>query len=204
MTRCWTQPHRRRIRGRCTALELRQLGLRLASENSYWGYRQIQGELAGLGYQVAANTVWLILTRAGINPRTLPQRSPWRPFLRLPARGIVATDLFVSTRCCFQRWSVLFVVDHATCRVHLLGVTANPSAAWVAQQARILLMTLGDRAAVFPFLIRIVTARSPTSSTPYSPARPFASCARRGEHLGRTRSPNAGSALFAARCSTGC
>jgi putative transposase len=59
----WTQPRRRRA-GRSTAPELRELVLRLASENSSWGYRRIQGELARLGYQ----TVWSILKRAGIDP----------------------------------------------------------------------------------------------------------------------------------------
>src|SRR6185312_5989259 len=62
--RRWTQPRRHRTSGRRTAPELRRLVLRLAVENSSWGYRRIHGELAGLGYQVAASTVWAILKRA--------------------------------------------------------------------------------------------------------------------------------------------
>ncbi|HEY3690447.1 MAG TPA: helix-turn-helix domain-containing protein [Pseudonocardiaceae bacterium] len=59
VTRRWTQPRRRRCTGgRCTAPELHRLALRLASENSTWGYRRIHGELAGLGYQLAPSTVW--------------------------------------------------------------------------------------------------------------------------------------------------
>ena len=152
--RRWTQPRRHRTSGRRTAPELRRLVLRLAIENSSWGYRRIHGELAGLGYQIAASTVWSILQRAGIDPAPRRDGPSWQQFLRGQARGILATDFFCVDTLLLQRLYVLVVVEHATRRVHLLGITANPSGAWVAQQARNLMMDLGDRAAEFTALIR--------------------------------------------------
>jgi transposase len=152
--RRWTQPRRHRSGGRRTVPELRRLVLRRAAENFFWGYRRIHGELAGLGYQIAASTVWLILQRAGIDPAPRRDGPRWRQFLRAQARGILATDFFCVDTLLLPRLSVLFVVEHASRRVPLLGVTAHPSGAWVAQQARNLLMDLGDRAAEFTVLIR--------------------------------------------------
>ena len=73
VTRRWTQPRQRHTNDRSPASELRQLVLRLASENPTWRYRRMHGELAGLGYRLAPSTVWLILKRAGIDPA--PRRS---------------------------------------------------------------------------------------------------------------------------------
>ena len=75
--RRWTQPRSQRSGGRRTPLELRRLVLRLAAENSSWGYRRIHGELAGLGYRIAATTVWSILKRAGIDPAPRRERPSW-------------------------------------------------------------------------------------------------------------------------------
>jgi putative transposase len=127
VTRGWTQPRRRRTGGRSTAVELRQLVLRLASENPTWGYRRIHGERAGLGYRLVPSTVWLILKRAGIDPASGRSGPTWRQFLRVPANGILATDFFCVDTVLGHWLSVLFVGEHATRGVPLLGVTANPS-----------------------------------------------------------------------------
>jgi putative transposase len=64
---------------------LRALVLRLATENPTWGYRRIHGELAGLGYQIGASTVWTILHSAGIDPSTRRAGPSWSEFLRAQA-----------------------------------------------------------------------------------------------------------------------
>ena len=66
----------------------------MATDNPTWGYRRIHGELAGLGYQIGASTVWKILNAAGINPSPRRAGPSWAQFLRAQADGILACDLF--------------------------------------------------------------------------------------------------------------
>jgi len=150
--RRWTCPHRRGRPG--VALELRALVLRLARENSSWGYRRIHGELCRLGYKIGASTVWAILQRAGVDPAPKRSALTWRQFLRAQAEGMLAVDFFTVDTVFLKLLCVLFAVEVTTRRVHVLRVTAHPSGAWVAQLARNLLMALDDPAGRFQFLVR--------------------------------------------------
>jgi putative transposase len=126
----------------------------MARENSTWGYRRIHGELVGLGHRVAASTVWMILKTAGIDPAPLRSGPTWRQFLTAQARGILPVDFANVDTVFLRRLYVLVVIEHSRRRVHLAGITAHPTGAWVAQQARNLLMDLGEHANRFQFLIR--------------------------------------------------
>jgi putative transposase len=92
----WTYPHRRPGRPPVGA-EVRQLIVRLARENSHWGYVRIVGELRKLGITVSATLVRNVLARAGIPPAPERTASSWRSFLRQHGNAILACDFSLST-----------------------------------------------------------------------------------------------------------
>ncbi len=151
--RRWTYP--RRAPGRPpTAQAVRALVLEMARDNPAGGYRRIHGELTGLGYKIAPLTVWQILKEAGIDPAPRRAGQTWRAFLAGQATTILAVDFFHVDTVFPQRLYELFFIEHGTRRVHLAGITAHPTGAWVTQQARNLLMNLEGSADSLKFLIR--------------------------------------------------
>lgn len=114
--------------------------------------------------KVAASTVWQILKGASIDPA--PQRSSttWATFLRSQAQAIVACDFFETVTLTGQRLYALAVIEHSTRRNRLLGATAHPTAAWVTQSARNLVMDLQGAGAAVRHMIRDRDGKFPALS----------------------------------------
>ena len=112
--------------------------VRMARENSSWGYCRIQGELKNLGHRVAASTIGNVLKDNGMRPA--PDRpSSWRTFLRAHWGEIAGIDFFTTevwTPLGLKTYYILFLIDLKTRRVHIASITTNPGASFMAQVAR--------------------------------------------------------------------
>jgi putative transposase len=135
--RKWAAYRGRPRRGRPPiSAECRHLIIRMAKENSGWGYFRIRGELLKVGYTVAATTIRSLLVAAGIPPSGRRAKLSWKRFSAAHAETLVAADFFSVDTVFFKRLYVLIYMHLATRRVLLASCTAKPNEAWVTQQAR--------------------------------------------------------------------
>ena len=155
VARTWDYPNRRGPAPATDRAPQHQgVVVRMAEENPGWGHRRIQGELARLGHRIAPSTVWQILATAGIDPAPRRSGPTWKQFLTAQAHAILACDLLTVEAVRLRRSYVLIFVEHHTRTLHVAGVTAHPTAAWMVQQARNVTIDLAKRMDSLRFLIR--------------------------------------------------
>ncbi|HEY3035256.1 MAG TPA: integrase core domain-containing protein, partial [Streptosporangiaceae bacterium] len=131
-----------------------RLVVRPARENPRWGYRRIHGELTKPGVPVAPSAVWEIRHAAGIDPAPRRAGPAWRQFLHARPPGSSRPAFLHADTVLLRRLHVLVFIAPGTRRMHLGGVTANPTGEWTVQQARNLALTVGERFEDIRFLIR--------------------------------------------------
>jgi putative transposase len=153
IARKWTYATRARRRG--VMSEIRQLVVRMASENPTWGYTRIQGALENVGHRVGRSTIRRILKAAGLPP--VPQRpTSWQTFLKAHWGAIAGADFFTTEVWTWRglvTYYTVFVIDLASRRVQILGSTPHPEALFMEQIVRTLTMAEDGPAQALQILI---------------------------------------------------
>ena len=144
IARKWTYAKRRSGRPGVLA-EIRRLVVRMAEENPTWGYTRIRGALKNVGHRVGRSTIARILKAHGISP--VPERpTSWQTFLRAHWGAIAGADFFTTEVWTWRglvTYYTVFVIDLASRRVQIVGVTPHPDEAFMRQVGRTL-TTAGD------------------------------------------------------------
>src|SRR5712691_10474010 len=139
IARKWTYVKGPRRRSGVLA-EIRQLVIRMAEENSTWGYPRIRGALKNLGHRVGRSPIARILKAQGIPP--VPERpTSWQTFLRAHWGVIAGADFFTTEVWTWRglvTYYTVFVIDVASRRVQILGSTPFPNEAFMHQVSRTL------------------------------------------------------------------
>jgi hypothetical protein len=168
------------------------------------GYRRIVGELQSLGIAVSASSMRTIVLRHGLPPAPQRDELSWRNFLRQQAATTLACDFFTVETACLKRIYVLFFISLERRRIEFVACTPNPTGAWVAQQARNLLMTLDDRQQPLRFLIHDRDAKFSGGFDHVFRSEGIAVIRTPVRAPNANATPNAGSAASVANASTGC
>ena len=110
-------------------LEIRELIREMSIANPLWGAPRIHGELLKLGIEIGQTSVAKYMAR-----RRRPPSQGWKTFLRNHADGIAAMDLFVVPTISFRLLYGLLIMGHGRRQILWFGVTAHPTAEWIANQ----------------------------------------------------------------------
>jgi putative transposase len=154
VARSWMFPHRGRAVANALEEDVVALIVRLGRENPRWGYVRIVGECRKLGGTVSATSVRNVLRRNRIGPAPRRVRAILVAVPAIPGIWDSRVRLFIVDTIMLRRVYVLFFLDLERRKVFLAGVTANPTAAWVTQQARNLATALDDQGRAVRFLVR--------------------------------------------------
>ncbi len=137
--------------------EIRELVIRFARENIMWGYKRIVGELKKLGIRVCRSTIQNILREKNLEPTPMRQSSTWKQFIETHMATLIACDFFTK-----EIWTwrgritiyVFFFIELGSRRVHLAGMTRNPTQDWVERRAAETLGIMRDTGFQPKYLIR--------------------------------------------------